>query len=240
MSDAELAHGDALIIQNEWRRRTVAEYGSAIQTHQLVLWLLQLTAPPELVRLGLRIVEDEISHSEVSHRVYRAAGGMAAIDIGPGTLGLQHPSAQQLLDATVSVAVETFCLGETVAVRLFARLRSACSQPDARLALDRIVKDEVRHRDFGWTLLDWLLSTPKQAQVRDITTRTLPLAFERLRENYAPKSPGRVQEGSPVLASWGLRPPADYAAVLEETLTKDYLPLFADLDIDARTAWGAR
>jgi hypothetical protein len=32
--------------------------------------------------------------------------------------------------------------------------------------------------------------------------------------------------------------PADYAAVLEETLNMDYAPLFAELGINARTAWG--
>ncbi|MFT3922445.1 MAG: hypothetical protein QM778_07925 [Myxococcales bacterium] len=32
--------------------------------------------------------------------------------------------------------------------------------PVARTALDRILRDEVRHREFGWAPLAWLLETP--------------------------------------------------------------------------------
>jgi hypothetical protein len=32
--------------------------------------------------------------------------------------------------------VEVFCLGETIAVRLFKRLRTGCTAPAARRALD--------------------------------------------------------------------------------------------------------
>ena len=42
-----------------------------------------------------------------------------------------------------------FCI---VAVRLFSRLRQNAAEPVALAALDRILRDEVRHRDFGWTL----------------------------------------------------------------------------------------
>lgn len=52
-----------------------------------------------------------------------------------------------------------FCLGETVAVRLFKRLREGATVPVARAALDRVLTDEVRHRDFGWLLLEWLTQT---------------------------------------------------------------------------------
>ena len=49
----------------------------------------------------------------------------------------------------ISVArtgVEVFCLGETVAVPLFKVLREGCTVPAARRTLDRVLRDEVRHR----------------------------------------------------------------------------------------------
>ena len=52
-----------------------------------------------------------------------------------------------------------FCLGETVAVPLFSHLRERCTESLPRAALDRILRDEVRHRDFGWDLLDWLCTS---------------------------------------------------------------------------------
>jgi len=240
MNDWALDSEDAAAVQLEWLRRVEAEYRSAAITHQLTLWLLRLVAPLELVRSGLRIVEDEISHSELSHRVHTAAGGAAAVNLTPSTIGLPPPNADQLLPAVVRVTVENFCLGETVAVRLFSRLRAGCTQPDARAALDRILKDEVRHRDFGWTLLEWLLSTPKQEEVTRMAEQGLPGAFSRLRHNYAYQALGQTAPPAPARAKWGLMPPSDYAAALEETLSKDYVPLFEEAGIDARKAWEAQ
>jgi len=132
---------------------------------------------------------------------------------------------------------ENFCLGETVAVRLFSRLRQPCTQPDARAALDRILKDEVRHKEFGWTTLEWLLSTPRGPEAKALVERTLPPACARLRQNYAYEALGQTAPPTPEHAAWGLMPPCDYAAALEETLRKDYAPLFADFDIDVERAW---
>lgn len=237
MSESALSEVDALAVRGEWLRRTEAEYRSAAITHHLTLWLLQLAAPLELVRAGLRIVEDELTHSELSHRVYLAAGGKQAIDLKAETIGLTQPVPERLLDALVSVTIETFCLGETVAVRLFSRLRAPCTQPEARAALDRVLKDEVRHKEFGWTLLEWLLSTPKGPDARALAIRGLGPAFARLRVNYAHHTLGHESARSSVQAAWGLMPPPDYAAALEEALARDYVPLFGDFEIDAQQAW---
>jgi hypothetical protein len=228
---------DIVAIQGEWLRRVEAEYRSAAITQHLTLWLMQLVAPFELVRMGLGIVEDELVHSELSHDVYAAAGGNAVPALGAARLGLNHPARDQLLAATVRCAVETFCLGETVAVRLFTRLRSACEQPQARRALDRILKDEVKHKDFGWTMLEWLLSTPEEAAVRHVVTTELPQMLERVRRNYAYAELGKTQAPSEARAFWGLMPAPNYADALEETLNRDYVPLFAALGIDAAKAW---
>jgi hypothetical protein len=86
------------------------------------------------------------------------------------------------------VAVEIFCLGATLAVPLFRDLREGCSVPVARRALDRILRDEVRHRDFGWTLLDWLLDQPMAEALRALVESELPAWFGKLRTSYAPSA----------------------------------------------------
>jgi len=239
MSDAPLSEEDAETIQGEWLRRVEAEYRSAAVTQQLTLWLMQLVAPLELVRSGLVIAEDELVHSELSYRVHSAAGGTSLANLRPETIGMPTPAPGRLLEAIVVVGTESFCLGETVAVRLFSRLRQPCTQADARVALDRILKDEVRHKEFGWTLLEWLLTTPRGPEVKAIAARALPAALERLRRNYAHDALGQTPEATPVQAAWGLMPPSEYASVLEETLRKDYVPLFGDFGIDVQRAWDA-
>jgi hypothetical protein len=227
-------------IQREWLRRVEAEYGSAALTHHLTLWLLQLTAPFELVRMGLAIVEDELAHAELSQAVHVAAGGSGMARLERGRLGLKQRPGEPLELALARVGLDAFCLGETVAVRLFARLRQGCSEPVALRALDRILKDEVRHRDFGWTLLEWLLSTPSREAVLALAAAELPRQFERLRISYAFASLGQSAEADPLAQRWGLMPSCDYAQALVETYERDYRPRFADFGIDAERAWTAR
>jgi len=233
----ELEPADRNAVQTEWQRRMEAEYSSAVLTHHLTLWLMQLVAPFELTRLGLAIVEDELVHSELSHEVYVAAGGSQAINLQAKRLGLGDVANNEILNGVVRAGVESFCLGETVAVRLFSKLRAPCVQPVAKQALDRILRDEVRHKEFGWTLLEWLLSIPRSSQVRQIIDRELPAMFKRLRANYGFSQLGAARRYVEARAAWGLMPAPDYAATLKETLERDYTPLFGAMDIDAERAW---
>jgi len=232
-------------IQREWLRRVQAEYTSAALTHHLTLWLLQITAPFELVRMGLAIVDDELAHAELSQAVYVAAGGSGVAPLQRERLGLSLRPGEPLELGVARVGLDTFCLGETVAVRLFARLRQGCNEPVALTALDRILKDEVRHRDFGWTLLEWLLSTPASDAVLALAEAELPQQFERLRASYAYASLGQAADAGAAPADaqqrrWGLMPPSHYAEALVETYERDYGPRFAELGIDAERAWTAR
>jgi hypothetical protein len=239
-------------VQREWLRRVEAEYGSAVLTHHLTLWLLKVAAPFELVRLGLSIVEDEMAHAELSQAVHVAAGGVAAARLDRDRLGLAEIPGEPLERSIARVGLETFCLGETVAVRLFSRLRRPCEEPVALAALDRILADEVKHRDFGWTLLEWLLSTPQGPTLQHLAVQQLPSMFTRLQLSYgcaergapggataapATAPPATATEDARTLARWGLMPAADYAAALRETLERDYVPRFAEHGIDARDAW---
>src|SRR5690242_6190589 len=136
-------------VRGEWLRRVEAEYRSAAITQHLTLWLLQIGASPDLVRAGLRIAADEIDHAELSHEVFQDAGGTAAPALARESLELRRTPGAPLEHDVARIGVEVFCLGETVAVPLFRELRAECTVPGARRALDRILRDEVRHRDFG-------------------------------------------------------------------------------------------
>jgi hypothetical protein len=138
------------------------------------------------------------------------------------------------------VAVEMFCLGETVAVRLFSRLRDESSVAVARSALDRILRDEVVHRDFGWALLGWLLDTPLSHTFRESLARDLPSMLERVRQNYGGLALDQL--GAEELArrgrslpesarAWGVMPASEYVAAVAEAFARDYAPRFAALGI---------
>lgn len=224
-------------VRREWSRRVVAEYRSAAITHHLTLWLIQLGASPDLLHQGLRIVKDELAHADLSHRAFAAAGGREAPALVQERLALARPPGEALFLSVARAGVEVFCLGETVAVPLFKVLREGSTVPVARRALDRILVDEVRHRDFGWTLLDWLLEQPFAGAVRALVTAELPRMFGRLRESYGPSWAESRDAIVPGDRAWGLMPHARYARILERTVARDYVPRFRERGIDAQVAW---
>lgn len=219
----------------EWRRRVIAEYHSASITNSLVGWLLQLGASPTLLHEGVRIIDDELVHAEMAFAVLSETGEDARrIDLSAGSLGLTRDPDCSLLENVCVHGVRTFCLGETVAVRLFKRLREGATVATARSALDRILSDEVRHRDFGWLLLEWLAQRPEWPALAQLIRTRLPSWLRSLHASYAPEAPSPAFD--PALRAWGLIPAAEYRAALLETIERDYVPRFAEYDIDARMA----
>lgn len=209
-------------VRREWTRRVEAEYRSSAHTQNLTLWLIQLAAPRELIDDGLRITADELDHAELSAAVCAEAGSTTSPALRQEDLQLKVPPGT-LEERALFATLEIFCLGETVAVPLFTELRRECTVPVARAALDRVLKDEVRHRQFGWDLLDYLLErTPSLAGVAQ---SFLPGALSRLEQRYGVTTSGGV---SPAERAWGLMAPAHYGEVLEATVRKEYEPRFRE------------
>lgn len=235
VSDRDVPASEA--VREEWARRVEAEYRSAAITQHLTLWLIQIAASPDLIHEGLRIVADELAHAELSHVTFAAAGGEAIAPITRESLALALRGSEPLEAAVARYGVEVFCLGETVAVPLFKVLREACVVPSARAALDRVLKDEVRHRDFGWSLLEHLVELPCEPLVRELVARELPGMFTRIRRSYAPVGGEDKTEIPSDDRAWGLMPIARYGAILERTLERDYRPRFARLGFSIDAAW---
>lgn len=223
-------------VRSEWRNRIAAEYGSAALTQHFVLWLLQIGASPDLIEDGLAIVTDELVHSQLSAEVYAAAGGTAPPALDRRLLALPRRPEVTLEHELITAALRVFCLNETVAVPLFSHLRAATTVPVARAALDRVLRDEVRHRDFGWACLDWILTTPLAAELPAIAAAELPRLFDALRDNYGGDldAPSDITDDD---RAWGLAPARDYARILAASVVSDHLPRFAARGIDAAPAW---
>lgn len=227
-------------VRQEWLRRIEAEYRSGAHAQHLTLWLMQLAAPPELIELGLGVVRDELKHAELSAEVYQAAGGTDLPDLPRESLALVRTPGLHLEHDVLRVTVEMFCLGETVAVRLFGRLRDASGVRVARGALDQILRDEVSHREFGWTVLAWLLSTPMAPDFRRALQDELPAMLQRVRNSYGGLLLARVGAErvarlsatfSDAARSWGIMPVAEYLAAVDEAFARDYAPRFATLGV---------
>lgn len=224
-------------VRKEWARRVQAEYHSAAVTQHLTLWLIQIGAPMDLIEDGLGIVSDELAHAELSHGTFVAAGGKSMAPLARESLALPSNPREPLEFAVTRWGVEIFCLGETVAVPLFRWLREDCRAPSARKTLDRILRDEVRHRDFGWALLEYLMERAIAPQLRTLIDHELEGMFTRIRRSYAPVGGETLTEVPETDRAWGLMPVARYAAILEQTVKRDYRPRFRQLGFEIEEAW---
>ncbi|MGI8809964.1 MAG: ferritin-like domain-containing protein [Acidimicrobiales bacterium] len=217
-------------VVEEWSRRTQAEYASAAIAHEVTLWLIQLGAPPDLIRDGLRVVGDELTHSELSAAVAGAAGGVER----PVTINASDVAGfggGASVNGLGALVLRFFCIGETVAVPLFRMLRSGCTVPVARQALDRVLRDEAAHRQFGWDVLDWLLTTSGEP-VRLHLEPLLAPALDDVTRAYASSPTGHGSDAlEPDVAKWGLAPPSAYAATVLEAVRRELLPRFAERDL---------
>jgi len=214
------------VVAAEWRRRTQAEYTSAGLAHQVTLRLIQVGGPPDLIRDGLRIVDDELAHSELSADVMAASGGVSAPPVIDGA-ALVLPGGPDVHSELVSAVVRFFCVGESVAVPLFRMLRERCSVPKGRRALDRVMRDEPRHRQFGWDVFDWLLLGDEASVVQQATAE-LPAVLATVAVAYGtPAERPAPSVLSAEVTAWGLADRADYARALATCLERDVLPRFA-------------
>jgi len=225
------------LVRAEWLRRVQAEYTSAAVTQHLGHWLLVIGASPDLIKLALRIVTDELAHARLSHAAYARARGTDTPHLARERLSLRKSGDAMLERDVARVTLSVFCLGETVAVPLFHRLREGCTVPAARRALDRVLLDEVRHRDFGWMLLDWLLAQPYGPEIRVLATEELPAMFTRLWSQYGLDEGEPSPKVTPAERAWGLMPRGEYSAALQRTLDRDWARRFGERGIDARAAW---
>lgn len=224
-------------VRDEWLRRVEAEYRSASLTQHLTLWLIQMGASPDLIKVGLRIVRDELAHAEKSYRIFSLAGGQGGPTLVREQLALDRDARRSLESSVAHVAAEMFCLGETVAVPLFARMLRGCVVPEARRVIERIVRDEVRHRDFGFLLLGWMFSLPDGEALREELRAALPVMMASYRAQYGRGEAAGEWAPTAEERAWGLIGAGEYAEVLERAVERDFQPRFTELGLDVRAAW---
>lgn len=214
----------------EWTRRVEAEYRSAALTSHLAHWLIEVGVSHDLIRLAFEVSADELSHAELASAVVAELGvGAPRATLDRTSLSYVRTWEPLELDVT-ACCLETFCLGETIAVPLFLKMRDTTTQTSARRALDRIVADEVKHRDFGWLTLAALFSGPQGDLCRELVQHILPEVVARVWSSYgALADEVELADG---LREWGLMPGREYAQVLVETSTRELRPRLLELGFE--------
>lgn len=215
-------------MRTEWANRVRAEYGSAALTARVVHGLIATGLPRPLIDTALRIVRDELDHAEISHRTLVALGGEEeTLNIDIANLAGPSSNAPVLANLTESI-LGAFCVGETVAVPLFAAMRAGATRPEVLEALDRILRDEAVHRAFGWDVLE-ALTTLDPTGVPEFASARIEGLIGAARRAYV------VEVGMPRLEpeerAAGLIDLEDYARIFEDCVRDSIRPRFAALGI---------
>ncbi len=219
-------------IAYEWQRRVAAEYRSAALTAQIAHWMTVVGMPHELVVAALDVVRDELDHAALSTEAMLHYGGADPPALHPSTL-VWPARPEGLLASLVDSLLRNFCLGETLAVPLFQAMWKTVRDDVARAVVQRVLKDEARHRQLGWDVLDELLA--RDPGVAAFCAARLPEHLDAAETAYAfaPVGP----EPSPSEAAAGLIGPAEYHRIFWATVRGDLADRFARRGIALPARW---
>jgi len=121
--------------------------------------LAALGAPASLVRRAIDAARDETVHTRLCLEAARRHTGIA------WTLPRFRPAdpPRQCIDALVRESWEDGCLGEGIAAQAAGKGAARCRDGWTRGALETIARDESRHADLAWRILEWCLALPGAA-----------------------------------------------------------------------------
>jgi len=202
-----------------WRGLWEDERLGVIRSARVAAELTTLGAPPAILTMAARVVQDEVHHVEVCARVLAAleARPPAHLELAIGIPRRAAPSESLVAHALVA----EFALGKPLAAASFATARSAVREPLLAWAYTELLHDGARHATFGAKAAAWVIRhwTPRQRQA--LWTRCL----------LATESRPTPRQRHPEAESLGLLPPE-----ADSTLPRWLLPHLAPLRLVGRPA----
>ena len=163
-----------------WLRAALDEHASIAAFSRLSLDLLAHAAPPSLVRWATEAALEEIRHAELCFERASALGGC---DVGPSELPTGAATAPSLAVLARESLVDG-CIGEGVAAECARRSAELASDPSARAVWTEIARDEARHAELGWAIVEWALERDGEAIRGEL---------RRLMEHLAPPAGGEAR-----------------------------------------------
>jgi hypothetical protein len=208
-----------------WLSRAAMERRVADSFAVIAEALRRRRAPPPLIELAERAIDDEYRHAELSRVVAsRFAGRELA---SPARLELEvpaHHGASPELRDTLHVVGQCI-LNETTATAFLETCKAHATGALARHALRELLSDEVDHGRIGWA---HLASTPLETR-RRVGPWLLPMAYLNLRL-WKAESPIDPDHG-PELADHGAPPGEVIHDALVDALKTLIVPGLRQLEV---------
>lgn len=218
-------------LATRWRQRAENELATSRVFAQLHADLLAFGAPPEVLELSGRAVDDEVFHAELCVRaseIYGQAPRPLAPPPEPArpSFGVCSPHVHRALFAALHSSVNE-TLGVTYLSACLAQARSRV----ARCVIKEILTDEVRHSRIGWAVLaSPRLSSKDRANIASFMPAFFDLCVGAWLADVEADYPDDLPRGHGCLAH------IDIAQAVKDALHDVILPGLDHVGIDATTA----
>jgi len=141
-----------------WRRFSVEERDSVIVATLVTTDLARLGAPPAILGMAARVIEDQVRHVEVCSRVLEALGSDTSITPAEGTrVALGEEDDQDIESRLARALIARFAVGQSLSAACFATARATAREPLIAWAYTELLRDEARHGAFGARAGEWVI-----------------------------------------------------------------------------------
>lgn len=155
-----------------WSRRAWGEYGAVSESPAMQLRYVLEGREPELSLFWAIRTQEEVRHAEVCMMMAEALGGYhlqpsdEELKAIAGALGTRDRVLDRSRPLEVTIA-GLVCVAETVVYDVFLELVRKVTDPVAKQIFRLILRDEIRHCEFGWEYLAHRLPRMTPEEVDD-------------------------------------------------------------------------
>jgi hypothetical protein len=233
-----------------WRGLCEDERDSVIAATLATTDLARLGAPPAILGLAARVIEDEVRHVEVCLRVVDAIGADSAVTPAEGSriaLGAdsdaddddddddddRHGPTGRIEARLARALIARFAVGQSLSAACFATARATAREPLIAWAYTELLRDEARHGAFGARAGEWVIRHWSKARRQTLWAECLRemQSFERRVGGPVLTANQVVSRGKTAAAALGLLTPEASCGAVIASIPRWVLPHLARLGV---------
>jgi hypothetical protein len=202
-------------LRSSWRGRAQGERRAGEFDRRYHALCVAAGLAPETCAALERIARDEERHDELCTRIADLLGAPSSVPPPEVAHVLPDPAQRASRAELARWTIVRFCLGEACAIHQLVAMRDAIEEAALRPALTYMLRDEVHHARFGWTLAEelvpqlppddreWIAASLAHSFAFYETLHAGEAAFRTAIERDV--LPGLVALGIPAREAWELR-----------------------------------
>jgi hypothetical protein len=222
------------------------ERESVIAATTVTTDLARLGAPPAILGMAARVIEDEVRHVEVCLRVLGALGANTSATPAQGTRIARDTDTAAATDEDddgdprgaievrlARALIARFAVGQSLSAACFATARATAREPLIAWAYTELLRDEARHGAFGARAGEWVIRhwTPAQRQTLWAECLREMQTFEQRVGGPVVNAPQVATRGKTAAAALGLLTPAASCGAVISSIPRWVLPHLARLGV---------